>query len=333
MALILNLVELLSKWSFAIWHWFRTVIYSRLNFLLPSIFRRYKVHNPSPINAVLITGCSSGLGRALAIHLATNGYTVFASVRKVEDGERLVAFYRSIGVFGGQIVPVLLDITSDHSVSNAYESVESGCRQNNCDLIAVINNAGIAEAISSENVGLSQVKRLLDTNFLGAIRVSCRFLPLLRKTSGRIIFVGSGAAPTPMGGVYCASKKALESWVDNLRFEIGFSIPVSLIKPGAMSSMSFEKSLHGIREFESSRLLTQTSAMMTLFQKAGISSLLSVMAIEHAIISEFPQAKYHAGLDSWICCHVRHFVPGFIYDWIQLNVVTMIEKMYKKGLF
>ena len=178
---------------------------------------------PTPSTAVLITGCSSGIGRATAKHLAQRGHVVYASARRLEsiadleaDGCRLLA----------------LDVTDEASMAAAVQAVEA----EHGAVGALVNNAGYSQSGAIETVPLDEVRRQFETNVFGLARMCQLVLPKMREQrSGRIVNISSigGTLVFPGGGVYHATKYAVEALSDALRFELkGFGIRVVIVEPG-----------------------------------------------------------------------------------------------------
>jgi NAD(P)-dependent dehydrogenase (short-subunit alcohol dehydrogenase family) len=176
-----------------------------------------------PSTAVLITGCSSGIGRATATHLAQRGHTVYASARRLDaiadleaDGCRLLE----------------LDVTDEASMSAAVATVEA----EQGAVGALINNAGYSQSGAIESVPLDDVRRQFETNVFGLVRMCQLVLPKMRaQCSGRIVNVSSigGTLVFPGGGIYHATKFAVEALSDALRFEVkGFGVQVVVVEPG-----------------------------------------------------------------------------------------------------
>ncbi|MDW5594607.1 oxidoreductase [Conexibacter stalactiti] len=177
--------------------------------------------------AVLITGCSSGIGRATALRLAAGGWTVYASARRVEAiadladaGCRLLA----------------LDVTDEASMVAAVEQVEREAGA----VGVLINNAGYSQSGAIETVPLDAVRRQFETNVFGLVRLTQLVLPAMRAQGwGKVVNLGSmgGRLTFPGGGHYHATKYALEALSDALRFEVaGFGIDVVLVEPGLITT-------------------------------------------------------------------------------------------------
>ena len=173
---------------------------------------------------VLVTGASSGKGKACAEHLAKRGWRVFGAQRRVPSG-------------GAEPVEMLaMDVTDDESVQRGVALVVERAGR----LDAVVNNAGNALMGSVEDTSIEEAKAQLDTNFFGALRVCRAVLPQLREQGGgHIVNVSSlaGVLGLPFSGLYSASKFALEGMTESLRLETRrFGIRVSLIEPGDFRS-------------------------------------------------------------------------------------------------
>jgi len=173
--------------------------------------------------AVLISGCSTGIGRATAEHLARRGWTVYATARNPDalaDLERV----------GCNVLA--LDVTNEDSIAAAVEVVERA----EGAIGVLVNNAGYSQSGSVESIPLDSVRRQFETNVFGLVRLCQLALPGMRRQgSGRIVNIGSmgGKLTFPDGGVYHASKYAVEALSDALRFEVrGFGVHVSLVEPG-----------------------------------------------------------------------------------------------------
>ena len=191
---------------------------------------------------VLVTGCSSGIGRATALLLASNGFQVFAGVRREQHLKDLTELNRS------NLAPVILDVTQDDDVALAVATIEQECPQG---LFGLVNNAGVGLPSAVELSRLDEVRRLFEVNTLAPLRMIQHCLPLLRKTHGRVINMSSmnGTMALPMVGAYSASKFALEALSDTLRVELRpWQISVSLIRPGQVRTSIFDKARDDLQQ-------------------------------------------------------------------------------------
>lgn len=175
----------------------------------------------------LVTGCSSGIGRELALRLHDRGYRVFATARRPETLE---------GLTGQGIGTLALDVTDSASVEAVVASVRSAAGR--VDLL--VNNAGYGAMGPVAEMPLDEVHRQFDTNVYGVVRLVQACVPMMRGQGGGVVInIGScsGILPTPFSGVYCASKAALHALDEVLRMELApFGIQVMTVQPGAIES-------------------------------------------------------------------------------------------------
>lgn len=179
----------------------------------------------------LVTGGTDGLGRAIAVLLAEQGYRVFAAGRNAQKRSQLEEYARQGGL---PLDTVEMDVADDASVDRALAEVRAA----GGPLDVLINNAGIGAYAVAEELSMSDLRRTLETNFFGVVRVTQRVLPEMReRRRGRIVQMSSiaGKLSIPLFGAYSASKHALEGWSDALRLEVyPFGIHVVLIEPGVI---------------------------------------------------------------------------------------------------
>ena len=187
---------------------------------------------PHDHDPVLVTGCSTGIGRAIAEELLRQGHTVWATARRpdtlgdlAERGARITA----------------LDVTDEASMATAVAEVEAA----HGSVGALVNNAGYGEYGAVEEVDLDKVRAMFETNVFGLARMCQLVLPGMRRVGhGRIVNIGSmgGRFTFPMGGYYHATKYAVEALTDALRIEVKqFGVDVSLVEPGVTRSSFVEK--------------------------------------------------------------------------------------------
>jgi NADP-dependent 3-hydroxy acid dehydrogenase YdfG len=177
--------------------------------------------------AVLITGCSSGIGEATARRLAGHGWSVYASARRLESIEPLADA-------GCKLLQ--LDVTDEQSMRAAVQTIE---REHGA-VGVLVNNAGYSQGGPIEQVPLQAVRRQFETNVFGLIALTQLVLPAMRSQHwGKIVNVGSmgGRLTLPGGGLYHATKHSLEAISDALRFEVrGFGVSVVLVEPGLITT-------------------------------------------------------------------------------------------------
>jgi len=201
---------------------------------------------------VLITGCSSGIGRDLSQRLSLAGYTVIATARNSGSLTHLDAAEK-----------LSLDVTRSGSITQAVEAILEKFGR----IDVLVNNAGYAQVGAIEDLTDDQVHQLYEVNVFGVLRMVRAVLPVMRKEgSGRIINISSiaGKLVTPVNGAYASSKFALEALSDALRLEVEpFNVQVILIEPGAIKT-NFDQTVH---VFSDEITSNQTSPYYPLYQK------------------------------------------------------------------
>jgi len=188
---------------------------------------------PNANKAVVVSGASSGIGFAIAQTLAQHGFAAFAGVRTQSDADRLQSLHENIR-------PVILDVRNATQIENGVHAV----RESGCKLAGIVNNAGIVVAGPLEYVPVDDVREGFDVNVFGALAMTQAFLPLLRRTRGRVIFMSSvsGRIAAPYVGAYAASKFALEAMAAALRMELApFGVSVCVIAPGNVKTPIWRK--------------------------------------------------------------------------------------------
>ena len=193
---------------------------------------------------ILITGASTGMGRATAELLDKKGYYVFAAVRKEKDAESLRK------TCSEKVIPILMDITDKAQIQAGFTKIQQICGENG--LFALVNNAGINVSSPIEFITDEQIKQIFDVNFYGLLHVSQIFIPLLRQYSiknpdfgSRILNLGSigGYLATPIISLYNATKFAVLALSESLVLELAPSnIEVCYIAPGSVKTAIWEKS-------------------------------------------------------------------------------------------
>jgi len=261
--------------------------------------------------AIVVTGASTGIGRAAALHLADLGFRVFAGVRKESDGAALIEDRPE------RIDWVLLDVTNDQQIAAAAEYVSS--KIGDRGLAGLLNNAGISVNGPLEFIPINDLRRQLEINVIGQVAVTQAFLPHIRMARGRIVNIGSigGRMSMAMGGPYSASKFAMEAVTDALRMELrAWGIEVIIIEPGPIETPIWEKSLGAaVERLESTppEMMDYYGAMVENAMKAARSTARNAMpveivsrAIEHAFTASRPRTRYIVGRGAKIQCFVAN---------------------------
>jgi NAD(P)-dependent dehydrogenase (short-subunit alcohol dehydrogenase family) len=247
---------------------------------------------------ILITGASTGIGHACAIHFAQLGYEVLAGVRKPADGDAFQAHALP------NITPVLLDVTRQESIEGALAAAGTA------PLAGLVNNAGIAVVGPVELVPIEDWRRQLDVNVIGLVAVIQACLPLLRRGRGRIVNIGSIAGRSALPGTapYDASKFAIEAITDALRIELDpWGIRVSIIEPGAVGTPIWQKTVTALddllRVAGPDRYALYARLMARLRQEAekprsATAAAGVVKAVHHAMTARRPRTRYVVGRDA-----------------------------------
>src|SRR5688572_23199909 len=261
---------------------------------------------------VLITGCSTGIGRATAEHLAQLGHTVYATARRIESIEDL-------GRRGCRTLA--LDVTDEESMRAAVAAVEEA----EGAVGALVNNAGYSQSGAVESVPLDSVRAQFETNVFGLLRMCQLVLPgMRRERSGRIVNVSSmgGKLTFPGGGIYHATKHAVEALSDAMRFEVkGFGVDVSIIEPGLIKTHFAEAAVGSIAheegpyaEFNTAVSAATAGAYEGPFGKLGGGPDDVAKAIEKAITARRPRPRYPVTLSARVFMTQRALLPDRAWD-------------------
>ncbi len=249
------------------------------------------------MKTVVITGASTGIGRATAVHLAEKGWRVFAGVRKLADGEPLKAAHSNIE-------PILLDVTQSEQVAAAVGTVREALAGQK--LAGLVNNAGIANMGPLAIQPLDQFKAHFDVNVFGLLSASQAFAPLLGMDEslagepGRIVNITSvgGKLASPFLGAYTATKHAVESMTDSLRRELVlFGIDAIAIGPGAVKTPIWDKAEEDNRSNPYSNspwanAIEKFSKTMLEGGRTGLDPSIIAETIETALTAKKPKARY-----------------------------------------
>ena len=264
--------------------------------------------------AVLITGCSSGIGRATAQRLARDGWKVYASARAPEA----IADLRDDGC-----ETLALDVSAEASMENAVGAVTKA----EGAVGVLINNAGYSQSGAVETVPLNAVRRQFETNVFGLIRMCQLVLPGMRQQHwGRIVNIGSmgGKLTFPGGGVYHATKHAVEALSDALRFEVrGFGVSVILVEPGLITTEFAETAAASVEqageggpyaEFNSSVAKITESAYRGPLSRLGGGPEAVADTIAGALKTDRPKPRYPVTLSAHLLINQRRFLPDQLWD-------------------
>ena len=270
----------------------------------------------APSKAVLITGCSTGIGRSTAEHLAAKGHTVYATARKVEA-------IADLGAKGCRTLA--LDVTDEASMQAAVDQVtgEAGA------VGVLVNNAGYSQSGALESLAMDDVRRQFETNVFGLLRMSQLCLPGMRSQGwGRIVNISSMGANFvfPGGGIYHATKYAVDAMSDALRFESkGFGVDVVIIQPGLIKTEFGETAAAGTPVGEDSdeayahfnatvAATTKQAYEQGLISKLGAGPEAVAKAVEKAITASRPRARYRVTASAKLLRQQRRLMTDGMWD-------------------
>ena len=281
---------------------------------------------------ILVTGASTGIGEGCTRWLDARGHRVFAGVRREEDGARLKT--------GGsdRLTPVLLDVTDEVSIRAAFSQIASASGGEGLD--GLVNNAGIAVAGPLEHLALDALRRQLEVNVVGQVAVTQAFLPLLRRSRGRIVFIGSigGRFTTPFLAPYCASKYALESIADALRIELQpWGIHVSILEPGSIATPIWKKPVDGdvpadatrddVIERDYGTAIAGFRGVVAKTAARAVSTDAVSQVVERALTARSPKTRYVVGWDA----KFQAAMARFITDRMRDRLVTYVMKLPRRA--
>ncbi|HEU4705935.1 MAG TPA: SDR family oxidoreductase [Solirubrobacterales bacterium] len=278
------------------------------------------------MRSALVTGASTGIGRATALRLDAAGWKVFAGVRREEDAEAL----RAEG--SERLAPVALDVTDAEQIGAAAERVE---RESEGGLDGLVNNAGVAIPGPLETIPLEDFRRQLEVNLVAYVAVTQALLEQIRLAEGRIVFVSSigGRIAFPFGGPYHASKFGTEAIGDVFRQELRpWGLRVSIVEPGSIDTPIWERGQREGEEIDerSPRTSLLYGAAIEKFRKViedtaerGIPPEKVAKAISHALESRRPRSRYLVGLDAKVQARVRPFIPTPVFDRIVARALDL----------
>ncbi len=269
-----------------------------------------------PSKVVLITGCSSGIGRATALRLARGGWKVYATARRPETLAELAE---------AGCETLALDVTDEQSMAAAVAQIE----QAEGSIGVLINNAGYSQSGAIETVPLDAVRRQFETNVFGLVRLTQLVLPKMRAQRwGKIVNVGSmgGKLSFPGGGHYHATKHALEAISDAMRYELaGFGIDVILLEPGLITTEFGETATASMADVEIAgddpyATFNATVGAVTKGAYEGPMRLLGggpdrvAKTIERALKRNHPPARIKITPSAKLTIALRRLMPDKLWD-------------------
>lgn len=279
---------------------------------------------------VLITGASTGIGRAAALALARRGHSVIATMREPLRGEELRASAQREGL---ALTLAQLDVTDDASVASA---VTAALRRHG-QIDALVANAGFHQGAAFEETPLAVFRALYETNTLGVVRCAQALLPHMRaRRAGAIVAVTSqsGRVVHPTNAAYCASKFAAEAALEALALEVAaFGIRVAIVEPGLTFTAAQEKFVPWPRGTAYQALYERTSAVFARDAEVGASADRVGEAVADAVEARAPRLRWPVGRDAernlrgrarvsddaWVALHAEPDAAHFSARWRELT--------------
>ena len=276
---------------------------------------------------VVITGASTGIGRACALHLDRLGFRVFAGVRRTADGDALQQ------AASNRLRHIYLDVNDGESIYTAAKIIEDSCPDGG--LSGLVNNAGIVIAGPLEFIPLDSLRSQLDTNVVGQIAVTQALLGMLRSARGRIVNMSSvsGRVAAPFLGPYSASKFAFEAISDSMRLELRpWGVRVSIIEPGPIATPIWKKSRTTTKNMLD-KLPPQAHELYGKQIKAADTWAWAMTrdmpspeavthAVEHALTSRRPRIRYRIGSAGLVTEIIARLAPDRLRDWLLIRQRT-----------
>jgi NAD(P)-dependent dehydrogenase (short-subunit alcohol dehydrogenase family) len=270
----------------------------------------------------VVTGASTGIGRACVAALQARGALVFAGVRREADGEELR------GQLGERVRPLMMDVTDPDQIRAARDTVTA--RLGSEPLDGLVNNAGVALGGPVEYTPIEDWRQQFEVNLFGVIETTKVFLDLLRRGPGRNVIVGSvgGRIATPMLGPYSASKHAVEALAETLRHELwDWGIRTIVVEPGAVATPIWDKGRAQADRLERelpaeareryARFIDTVRRAIDQQEKAGVPPDKVARVVERALVAPRPRARYLVGADAHVQAALARFFPDHWRDAAQ----------------
>jgi len=276
---------------------------------------------------VLITGATSGIGRASALLLAKQGHHVIATGRKVNELVKLRDEAQQ-SQLAGKLETITLEVTSAGSIAAAVEEVNRLTSNRGPDVL--INNAGFGMLGPTAEITEAEMRRQYETNVFGLMAVTRAFLPKMReRRSGRIINVSSvgGRVTLPFYGVYNSTKYAVESLSDSLRYELRpYNIDVAIIEPGVIRTNFEPTAVSNLDAFASSpyaRSLNAVHEMAVKFDRFAADPSVVAKAIGRAVRARRASARYVAPKMTYGILWASSLLPRRAWDWMMRKMGSL----------
>jgi NAD(P)-dependent dehydrogenase (short-subunit alcohol dehydrogenase family) len=280
------------------------------------------------VRSVLVTGASTGIGRATALRLDERGWRVFAGVRREEDAASL----REAG--SERLEPLTLDVTDAGQIAAAAERVGDAVGEAGLD--GLVNNAGIAVPGPLETLPVGDFRRQVEVNLTAHVAVTQAMLPAIRRARGRIVFITSigGLMAFPMFGAYHAAKFGLEAVGDVFRQELRpWGIRVAVVEPGSIATPIWERgdaevdAIAGRAGDSHTDLYGEAiDAYREVARKTGARGIPPervAKTIERALTARRPRTRYLVGADARGQALAKRLLPDRAVDWLVARATRM----------
>jgi NAD(P)-dependent dehydrogenase (short-subunit alcohol dehydrogenase family) len=279
------------------------------------------------VRSALITGASTGIGRATVERLDASGWRVFAGVRKQEDAD-------SLGQAGSErVVPLILDVTDAAQIAAAAKRIGE---ETGGELDGLVNNAGIAVPGPLETLPMEDFRRQVEVNLTAQVAVTQAMLPLIRCARGRIVFISSigGRIAFPLNGAYHAAKFGIEAVGDVFRQELRpWDIGVSIVEPGSIDTPIWERGSANADEIEArahpeqealyGKAIASFRQVVRDLADRGIPPEKVAKEIAHALEASRPRSRYLVGLDAKLQARLKVVIPNRVFDRIVARTMKL----------
>jgi len=280
------------------------------------------------VKSALVTGASTGIGRATALHLDGEGWRVFAGVRREEDAASL----REAG--SERLEPLMLDVTDAAQIDAAAERIGTAVGETGLD--GLVNNAGIAVPGPLETLPIDDFRRQVEVNLTAHVAVTQAMLPTIRHARGRVVFITSigGLMAFPMFGAYHAAKFGLEAVGDVLRQELRpWRIKVAVVEPGSIATPIWERGEAEVdaiaaraRDGHAELYGDAIDAYREVARKTGARGIPPervARTIERALTARRPRTRYLVGADAKGQAIAARLLPDRLRDWLIARATGM----------
>jgi NAD(P)-dependent dehydrogenase (short-subunit alcohol dehydrogenase family) len=278
--------------------------------------------------AVVVTGASTGIGRATALLLDSRGYRVFAGVRKESDASDLAKDGSD------RLTPITIDVTKAEQIEAAKQEVGEAVGDEG--LAGLVNNAGVGNGGPVETLDLQDLRNVLEVNLVGQVAVTQAFLPLIRRRKGTIVFIASigGRIGSPYMSPYNTSKFGIEALGECLRTEVApWDIDVVVVEPGSIDTPIWSKGAETIDEQTEQmsegakrlygKQLERMDQVLKDTASRGIPPEKVAEAVHDAISSDKPRHRYLVGTDAKIAARLKGTLPDRVFSKLAAHQFKM----------